>query len=343
MNFYKGRMVVMSTRKDQSKYFEVNEAIIHRFISLTGNRPLRLIKYLYFFTRALFVLIKIRPEKVVYYETMSALPALIYRRMFSRYVQLFAHYHEYTSPDEYKKGMAVVKFAHWMEIKYYPKMAWISHTNEQRKALFCGDNMLPPEAVGVMPNYPSEKWGIPNQTWKDSEPLQLVFVGYSVDQESSYILELIAWLSSQTHPTQLDLYCLKTDAFTLSLQGKHGTLTVTVLPPIDYFSLPKILCKYHIGLILYKAQTFNYIYNAPNKLFEYLACGLDVWYPLGMKTMQEYNSLKSSKVVELDFDHLSALNILELAAPYPLKYEKHSFKFTAEIALDPLQKMLIES
>jgi hypothetical protein len=51
--------------------------------------------------------------------------------------------------------------------------------------------------------------------------------------------------------------------------------------------LPQVLSQYDVGLILYRCRTLNFVYNATNKLFEYLVCGLDVWYPpcmLGLKT-----------------------------------------------------------
>ena len=52
---------------------------------------------------------------------------------------------------------------------------------------------------------------------------------------------------------------------------------------ISQSDFPLIISQYQIGLVLYKGHIPNYIYNAPNKLFEYLACGLDVWYPICMK------------------------------------------------------------
>lgn len=53
---------------------------------------------------------------------------------------------------------------------------------------------------------------------------------------------------------------------------------IKVLPPVKYFDLPLILTNYDIGLVLYKGHIPNYVYNVPNKVYEYLICGLEVWY-----------------------------------------------------------------
>lgn len=48
---------------------------------------------------------------------------------------------------------------------------------------------------------------------------------------------------------------------------------------INYSDLPGVIRAYDVGVILYNGHIANYVFNAPNKLFEYLACGLDVWSP----------------------------------------------------------------
>src|SRR6202043_3312153 len=57
---------------------------------------------------------------------------------------------------------------------------------------------------------------------------------------------------------------------------------------VNYFRLPGILRNYHTGVILYNGHIPNYIFNAPNKLFEYWACGLDVWFPEIRKSTMFY-------------------------------------------------------
>jgi hypothetical protein len=40
---------------------------------------------------------------------------------------------------------------------------------------------------------------------------------------------------------------------------------------------------------LYKGHIPNYIYNVPNKVYEYLACGLQVWYSKDLLTTEKLN------------------------------------------------------
>ena len=75
---------------------------------------------------------------------------------------------------------------------------------------------------------------------------------------------------------------------------------------VNYYSLPEILGGYDIGVILYNGHIPNYIYNAPNKLFEYLDCGLDVWFPGVMKGIYPYLTKGTyPKVLPLDPGDLS--------------------------------------
>ncbi len=75
-----------------------------------------------------------------------------------------------------------------------------------------------------------------------------------------------------------------------NLIESEGSALVRWKGPADYGDLPKILQEYQVGLIMYKGADDNTSYSAPNKLFEYLVCGLDVWYPLELKGTYEYDS-----------------------------------------------------
>ena len=79
---------------------------------------------------------------------------------------------------------------------------------------------------------------------------------------------------------------------------------------VDYENLPEVLSKYHVGLILYRGNTRNYIFNAPNKLFEYLICGLDVWYPPTMLGVKPYARDDAwPRVIEVDFEKMGSLDL----------------------------------
>ena len=79
---------------------------------------------------------------------------------------------------------------------------------------------------------------------------------------------------------------------------------------LSYDELPEILKKYDVGVILYNGHIPNYVYNAPNKLFEYLVCGLDVWYPGVMTEIRGYRTFNTfPKVVEVNFNNLDCFNL----------------------------------
>ena len=71
--------------------------------------------------------------------------------------------------------------------------------------------------------------------------------------------------------------------------------------------MPALLADYDIGLILYKAHTKNYKYNAPNKLFEYLVCGLKVFYPDVMLGIKPYIT---ENIIPLNFKNMTSIDTL---------------------------------
>jgi hypothetical protein len=73
---------------------------------------------------------------------------------------------------------------------------------------------------------------------------------------------------------------------------------INLFESINYFKLPEVLIKYDVGLTIYKGFIPNYIYNVPNKVFEYLACGLKVWYSKDLLTTDRLND--NSNQIEND-------------------------------------------
>jgi len=103
--------------------------------------------------------------------------------------------------------------------------------------------------------------------------------------------------------------------------------------------LPETLAEYDIGIILYNGSIPNYVYNAPNKLFEYYACGLDVWFPDKLKTSLSYvNTGVYPRIISLDFTKLSEFQWRKEADRSGL--ELQSVAYSCEKAFESLwQKM----
>jgi hypothetical protein len=237
----------------------------------------------------------------------------MYKRMKGKTIKLYAHYHEYNSPGEYRNNMLLVKIMHRMEAKMYTNWySWISQTNEVRLKKMIIDNHLQNADQTIfhtLPNYPSKYWVKNKRNGRTSKRTRLVYVG-SLGYDTMYLKEVTDWVIKTKDHYTLDLYSHNIDekakAFLDSIQHDciqfHGA--------INYEDLPQVLCNYDVGLVIYRPISDNWIQNAPNKVFEYLACGLDVWFS---KTMIYTLSLVRDdvypKILAVDFEKLDVFNI----------------------------------
>jgi hypothetical protein len=312
----KFKQIVCYTTKGQLKHIYTNHKLaIKRKGNFNGSKLMIWLTYFTFNFSSILSLIIKRPSNVIYYETISSFPAYFYKTYINKKANIYIHYHEYSTKKEYSSNR-INKFYHSLEVKLYPKVKWISHTNEVRLHKFLVDNEIKynKEMHKSLPNYPSENWGVKNEKWDSISPIKIVFVGYSVDPTSCFIKEVIEWLAVQKISSILDIYCIKQNSLPKNLIGKKGNTTINLMKPVAYQELPTIISNYHVGLILYRGLTQNYIYNAPNKLFEYLACGLDVWFPKEMEGIKEFKTEKSPKVIEIDFNNLTCFNLEKMIA-----------------------------
>ncbi|MCB0802244.1 MAG: hypothetical protein KDB74_04035 [Flavobacteriales bacterium] len=300
--------------KGQLKAMNFQGVEVNRFGELNSSKLLLWWTYLWYNFAALLLLIVHRPKQVLYYESLSAFPVILYKRFINPKAKLYIHYHEYTSPAEYDKASPVERYFHRLEKTIYGSVDWISHTNKVRLDKFLIDEGITfnKEKHHYLPNFPSRNWAKPNQKWNGKEPLKIVYVGYSLTEKGSYLSEIVEYLSQLAIKTTLSIFCLNQNDFIKQMEGTKGKLLIKVFDGLAYEELPPILSQQHIGLILYKATTPNYINNAPNKLFEYLSCGLDVWYPQEMLGIHEYKTQESPKVVCIDFNFLKQVNINHL-------------------------------
>lgn len=300
-----------------------------------------LLSYLLFNSVTLFLLILKRPSKVIYYEIVSAFPTYVYKRFINRNADIYIHYHEYTSTSDHLKGGKFNRFLHQLEKWIYPKAKWISQTNPKRLEKFLSDEHIiyNSKLHKVLPNFPLKRWATLNTNWKINTPLRIIYVGYTADLKSSYVKEFLDWIKIQSIETEVDFYCVNGNQFPKELIGNHGLSNVRLMPAISYQELPELISNYHVGLILYRGLTENYIYNAPNKLFEYLSCGLDVWYPKVMIGIHPYQSHMNPKVIGLDFENINQLTINSLIKGSGLK--KRKLEYYAEEVYGPLLNQLL--
>jgi hypothetical protein len=203
----------------------------------------------------------------------------------------------------------MVKWIHKKEKELYKFVYSVSHTNDSRMQMFLNDNQLSLTGkTQILPNYPPRKWIITREGPKSDLPLKIVYVGI-IGMESLYIQKFCEWVHNQTGKVVFDIYSQQN---TKELQDwilEDGVRFTEIKGYIPYDEMPGILSKYDVGVILYKGHIPNYVYNAPNKLFEYWACGLDVWFSeniTGCLPYARYNVLP--RILPVNFQKLSQLN-----------------------------------
>lgn len=322
---------------------EAKHVTIMRFGRSHAQMPpvQRYVGYIQFFIGVTWVLLRHRPSAVMYFETLSSWPAYIYKRFVKRDARMFIHYHEYTTPSEYERGMVLTRYFHKLEKWLYTRAEWISHTNADRLTRFKADIYPTPITSSfVLPNYPPEAWyrAAPSTV---SSPLNVVYVG-AVNMDTMYVKEFAEWIMKQQGNATWSIYSLNCEEKTERYLVNVAPDLIKMHPGVDYGSLPAVLKKYDVGVILYKGHIMNYVFNAPNKLFEYRACGLAVWFPIDMTGSLPYVTEKTyPEVIALDFNVLKDYSLEKLTNRDALTFQQPVY--SAESVLAPLLQNLMSS
>lgn len=308
-----------------------------KFPNSAENKIVRFLKYSLFNLKCIIGLALSNPDKILYYESYSVWPVYWYLRIFNKRVEILIHYHEYSTSEWYKKGMKLVYHYNNLEKKMlYRKACWISQTNEDRIKLFLKDNpTLEIDKMKMLPNYPPMSWSGKFQEQKEKvKILKTVYIG-SLSLKDTYIMAYCDWVISQNGHVFFDIYAFNLHDDTITyLNDLNSEYIRFYQKGVEYNDIPEILVNYDVGLILYKALTDNFKYNAPNKLFEYLACDLNVWYSVTMLGIKPY---ESKKVIPIHFDDMANFNYHCGINSY--SYENKSV-FNAEEALVPILRQL---
>lgn len=261
-------------------------------------------------------LIRFQPDVLLYYEPHSAYPVYLYKKYVRPSVRLFIHYHEYYTPDEFRvPNMKMVEFFHRKEERFlYQQAEWISQTNPFRLDFFSKDYpFIPKSKLHLLPNYPPESWKESRLQSFAGGRVKLLYLG-ALSFENTYIREMVDFVKRNSDKLSIDIYSYKlSDDVAAYLSHLHSENIHFYEQGVEYEKIPEIAGKYDVGLILYKPHNPNYQYNAPNKLFEYLVCGLDVWFPKEMIGTYPYITEDTyPKVVKTDFERLDGLNVEEM-------------------------------
>lgn len=249
-------------------------------------------------------------KAILYFDTISSPIPWVIKRFLKPETKLFIHFHEYMTREEYRRSGFFYNLSYKLEQQLYASAKWISHTNQERLNKFCEDNKLRSNAVRVMANYPPINWYKKSRKDRANRyPLRFIYIG-ALGFEELYLKEFSDWVEFQNGTVRWDIYSLQeTGEFQIYLKEIKSRY-ISIKGAVSYFELPEILSNYDIGVILYKGANDNFIYNAPNKLFEYLSIGLDVWFPKEMIGCMQYESMHSiPKVISVDFTSMSKFDL----------------------------------
>lgn len=258
------------------------------------RKLLRLWAYVIFNLQVLSQLIRTKPELVLYYETLSSWAPVFYKRFFRKSTRLFIHYHEYMSAGEYQSGMVLNRWFHQYEKRIYSLADWISHTNTDRMELFKRDISYSINNTYIMPNYPPISWSETCRLIGRAEDRRIgfVYVG-ALAFNTMHTREMAEFVAANPSFCYWDIYSDNPSTDVVIFLKTLNASNISFKGSIAYDDLPRVLPKYDVGLILYNGNTFNFAFNAPNKYFEYLACGINVLYGAGMKGMYQYEQTET--------------------------------------------------
>jgi hypothetical protein len=250
---------------------------IYRFGIISSSPLKRYASYLWFNLMSTILLLINRIDKITVFETLSILPFWLFSKIY-RSKKGHIHFHEYVSETERSASSAYMKVLYKLEdqlLKKYP----FSHTNVDRKQLFLTDKpFLKSEMLEVRPNMPPKSWWSKYGQFKNKisyTKIKLVYLG-ACDNQTMYVKEVLDWVAANPQQLELTIISQQLDNQTKDLIATYGITAIKVIEPIDYYELPKELVKYDIGLVLYKGHMPNIVYSVPNKVYEYLSCGLQV-------------------------------------------------------------------
>ncbi len=344
-----------SEKKELYVYSTSTETIIDQFKSSSANIKIkrlaksgnnlkalkRYYNYLVFNVCCLFQLIRLKPQRILYFETISSFPVYIYKRYFNTKTEILIHYHEYTSPVEFDKGMKLVRQFHKYEKYLYPKACWVSHINQYRMQQFVADSQ--PVVINnqhILPNYPPKNWFIQPLAGIEM-PVKIIYVG-ALSLDTMFTIEFAEWVIQQNGKVIWDIYSLNITDDAKDYLNSLASSWINIRPGVEYNDLPVIIKKYAVGVVLYNGHIPNYIDNAPNKLFEYLACGLDVWFPVVMKGSLPYITKGSfPKVMAIDFTDMQDFSLV--AAIDRNGYIFKPTSFFCEEALEDIANLFLQN
>lgn len=313
-------------------YKNKNITIIRcKSIDASSSNIVKAFRYFKIYSIALYYLLRLRPKVILYFETLSSLPPLIYKWVFKK-SKLYIHYHEIVTLAELSSGRTLNKFLNNLEKKFYDKASWISQTNQERVNIFLRQYNIDFEESKhkVLPNYPSKLWFNFNESDTSLEAaleegkdvIKLLHIG-ALSFDGMYLKELIEEFGNKK-AYEIHFYSHTKDVDIINKLRSYKNIKFN--GSINYNDIPTLRRKFDVGLVLYKGKSLNFKYNAPNKIFEYLALDLDVWCSNKLVTAKDYViSDTYPKMLMVDFENLSSMDVKKALSKEGIEYQKSPY------------------
>ncbi|MGV8815430.1 MAG: hypothetical protein ACOH2D_15110 [Gelidibacter sp.] len=307
-----------------------------------ANKLISFLDYFIYTLKALLYLMS-HPKNVFYFESISVFPLLLFKKVFGLLnTNIFVHYHEYFSKEDYKKQSFFERLGRKYELPILKNAKWISHTNKNRLKFFENDfPTLDASKFNVMPNYPSKLWLIntpkynSKETLKEAEVIRLLYIG-SLSFEGLYLNEVLTQFGNN-NKFEITFYSHTSNKNIIDTLKSYQN--VKFKGSIQYENIPKLTGKYDVGLVLYKGNSINVRYCAPNKIFEYLALDLDVWCSDKLITAKDYIIDKTfPKMIIVDYTNLETFDFREAMNKIGLNYKQSPY-FCEEVYYNLLEKL----
>jgi hypothetical protein len=302
-----------------------------------ASLPSRMAGYLNWHLRTARRVSQWKPNVVISIEPHSALATWLYYNVMLGNARLFIHHHEYYAPDDFSGGgMRLLRATRHLERgDLFERAEWISQTNAHRLRLLQEWNPAALHKGRVFPNHPPVAWI--NRARSEARErgvtrTRFLYLG-SASLADTFIGEFAKWIAERPEKGTLHVAGNNiSDEVWENLRSLGATNISFTEGGWDYSAIASMLRNYDVGLVLYRGNTQNFVYNVPNKTFEYLAGGLEVWYPLQMHSMAEFHAANPSLPMR-------EVNFLDLPADVPALIPTvmaGDFPFTAETATRPM-------
>jgi hypothetical protein len=308
---YKSRIsVITSVNNSPFSSIKFKGVNIFRLGLIVASPFLRYFFYFIFNLFGTIILLLKRPDFIFVFESFSIFPAYIYSIFFKK-AKVHIHFHEYISlPEKTAASLYMKLLFHFERILIFANTC--SHTNEDRKSLYLADYpLLRPNAVYVFPNLPPRSWWLEFGRWKKcsiSKKIKLVHFGV-LSAETMFLEEILVWVSSNANELELTFFSQEITKSAKDLFVKYHSPSIILKNPVDYFNIPKILINFNIGLVLYKGHNPNYLFNIPNKVFEYISCGVKVVSCGNLFTLKK---TFQHDILFLDINNLCSRSLIDL-------------------------------